>query len=291
MNTLVLSSNGKPVTNSLLVAQKFDKNHRDVMRSIRSIIQQAENSAGQPAQNCARQMYIENQYVDKKGELRPSYIIDRDGFSLLVMGFTGSEALKFKIDFIMAFNKMEEKLKALQSPIVKKSLPVGPIGERLKELIDRSHLNKNKLSVKMGISSNSVITRIVNNRERGMSLKNIQRIMLLFPDLNPDWLILGKGEMLKRETPETMSLTKAESIQRELKAAILTSPDYFTIVGYATINKMQIGLKVASRLGRKAAMLCKEKGYIMDDIPDPRFGRVHSYPKMVLQQVFNESLI
>ena len=40
------------------------------------------------------------------------YYMDRDGFTLLVMGFTGKEALNWKVKYIQAFNQMEEQLKA-----------------------------------------------------------------------------------------------------------------------------------------------------------------------------------
>lgn len=74
----------------------------------------------------------------------------------------------------------------------------------------------------------------------------------------------------------------------ELKAQTVTRPEYFTIVGWATLNKIQVGLQLAAKLGSKAARICKVNGYPMDEIPDPRFGKVKSYPKMVLQQVFSE---
>lgn len=52
-------------------------------------------------------------YKDEQGKLRKQYIITRDGFTLLAMGFTGSKALKFKLQYIQAFNAMEAKLKAI----------------------------------------------------------------------------------------------------------------------------------------------------------------------------------
>lgn len=76
----------------------------------------------------------------------------------------------------------------------------------------------------------------------------------------------------------------------ELKAKTATRPDYFTVIGYATFNQIKIGLQLASKIGQKAARICKENGYPTDDVPDPRFGRVKSYPKTVLQQVFSEAV-
>lgn len=108
MKELVFKSEkGNPVTTSLLVAEKFEKNHRDVLETIRNLA--AENSA-------AKSLFIESQY-ENRGKAYPMYVMNKDGFSLLVMGFTGSRALQFKIDFIEAFNKMEQIIKSnLQLP-------------------------------------------------------------------------------------------------------------------------------------------------------------------------------
>lgn len=105
MNELVKNENGQPVTNSLLVAQKFGKRHTHVVDSIKKMLSTAENSA-------LLSMFCESTYLSEQNKELPMYIMNRDGFSLLVMGFTGKDALKFKIDFINAFNEMEERLKS-----------------------------------------------------------------------------------------------------------------------------------------------------------------------------------
>lgn len=101
------STDGQPVTNSILVAEKFEKNHRDVLKAIRELITSA--------QNCAH-LFAECEYPDAYGRDQPMFIMNRDGFSLLVMGFTGQKALNFKLDFIEAFNTMEKQAKALYIP-------------------------------------------------------------------------------------------------------------------------------------------------------------------------------
>lgn len=65
----------------------------------------AENSAD------LSQMFAEVELPDTYGRMRPAYIMNRDGFSLLVMGFTGEKALRFKLEYIDAFNKMEQAIK------------------------------------------------------------------------------------------------------------------------------------------------------------------------------------
>lgn len=107
INELVfISKKGNPVTTSLLVAEKFGKNHRDVLKAIRNLIDDT------TAQNCAvLTMFYETAYLNEQNKKQPMFMMNRDGFALLVMGFTGEKALNFKIDFINAFNQMEEKLK------------------------------------------------------------------------------------------------------------------------------------------------------------------------------------
>lgn len=74
---------------------------------------------------------------------------------------------------------------------------------------------------------------------------------------------------------------------KELDARTQTRPEYFTIVGYASLNNISVNIKSASSIGRTATTLCKQRGMAVDDCPDPRFGRVHMYPKQVLAEVFS----
>lgn len=101
MKNLVTIQEAKAVTSSLQISQTFSKEHRHVLESIRNLV--AENSA-------ASSYFIESEY-ENRGKWYPMYVINRDGFTLLAMGFTGKKALQFKIDYINAFNRMEEYIK------------------------------------------------------------------------------------------------------------------------------------------------------------------------------------
>lgn len=102
-NGLVYKSlDNKALTTSVLVAEKFGKRHADVIRNIKSMIL---------ANAILRRLYVSDTYIDDQGKNRPLYIMNRDGFTLLAMGFAGRDALDFKIEYIDAFNKMEESLK------------------------------------------------------------------------------------------------------------------------------------------------------------------------------------
>ncbi len=105
MNELVFKSQkGNSVTTSLLVAEKFEKEHKNVLRDINNLIS---------SNLSLSKMFYKSEYCDSSNRSQPYYIMNRDGFSLLVMGFTGEKALQFKIEFIEAFNKLESAIKQI----------------------------------------------------------------------------------------------------------------------------------------------------------------------------------
>ena len=102
--------NGHITATSLQVAEHFGKRHRDVLRAIRNL--------GCSAEFNERNFALVD-YIDDKGERRPQYHVTRDGFAMLAMGFTGSQAVRWKEAYISTFNAMEAKLRALYvSPLV-----------------------------------------------------------------------------------------------------------------------------------------------------------------------------
>jgi len=88
---------------STQVAEKFGKNHKNVLRDIKNLISTVDAEFN-------RLNFEPVEYRDEKGESRPAYILTEAGFSLLVMGFTGEEAVKWKIAYITAFQRMREAL-------------------------------------------------------------------------------------------------------------------------------------------------------------------------------------
>ena len=126
MNDLVFIKRGQAVCDSLQVAENFGKLHKNVVRSIvnllenKAIINELKNElVGNGLKNEPVKMFKESQYKDAKGEYRKMYLMNRDGFTLLAMGFTGQEALIWKLKYISAFNAMEQTLLQQQSPLWK----------------------------------------------------------------------------------------------------------------------------------------------------------------------------
>ena len=98
---MITNRDGRLMVSSLQVASDFSKDHRHVTEVIEKLT--AENSA-------VKNFFTESSYINERGRTYKCYEITRDGFSLLVMGFTGKKALEWKLKYIEAFNLMEQKL-------------------------------------------------------------------------------------------------------------------------------------------------------------------------------------
>lgn len=106
INEIVINNtNGELTVPSIQVAKNFGKQHKNVIQAIENLV--AENSA-------AKSFYKISTHEDR-GKSYKCYDMTRDGFSLLVMGFTGSKALEWKLKYIEAFNIMETKLSAVNA--------------------------------------------------------------------------------------------------------------------------------------------------------------------------------
>lgn len=98
---LVVIQNRKAVTTSLQVAESFEKEHNHVMRDIKKLTDQNWT---------VKNFFYEGTYKNDRGREYPMYYMNRDGFTLLAMGFNGKRALEFKLKYIECFNQMEQTL-------------------------------------------------------------------------------------------------------------------------------------------------------------------------------------
>ena len=104
MNEIILSEkNGQVLASSREVAEKFGKAHDKVCRDIKKLLK------SQPTKLASE--FLESEYISDRGRTYNEYLMTRDGFSLLCMGFTGDKALEWKLKYIDAFNQMEDRLK------------------------------------------------------------------------------------------------------------------------------------------------------------------------------------
>lgn len=109
MNELVslgiMTRDEKVVVNSRIIAGKFSKRHDQVLRDIENLIE----GLHKIEDTLITDYFIKSSYVhEQNNQSYKEYLMTRDGFSLLVMGFTGKKALQWKLKYIEAFNKMEQ---------------------------------------------------------------------------------------------------------------------------------------------------------------------------------------
>lgn len=107
MNNLVFIKNDRALTDSLTIAETFGKEHRRVLQDIREL-------------ECSREFNKHNfvliYYKDSMNREKPQFLITQDGFSFLVMGYTGTQAARFKEMYINEFNRMKQELIDQQKP-------------------------------------------------------------------------------------------------------------------------------------------------------------------------------
>ena len=118
------AANNGVFTTSLDIAAVFEKRHADILAKIAEF----------PADDFNERNFSPVKYQDQKGEFRPMYKITRDGFSLLVMGFTGERAYRWKIEFIAAFNKMEAMMRRGDSHLDALINNMGSLNEKIDKL-------------------------------------------------------------------------------------------------------------------------------------------------------------
>lgn len=97
------SSKGNPVTTSLKVAEVFEKNHKDVLRDIENLT---------CSQEFRERNFAPSSYQSIQNKKMPMYVMTKDGFTFLAMGYTGNKASVFKEKYIDCFNRMEQAIKS-----------------------------------------------------------------------------------------------------------------------------------------------------------------------------------
>ena len=159
MNNLVIMKDQQAVTSSLQVAEVFEKEHKNVLRDISTLDLDRLNF---------EQMFLEGTEPDSYGRDRKVIYMNRDGFTLLGMGFTGKKALEFKLKYIEAFNQMEAQIK-----IDTKNL--SPELQMFKGLFDslaKQELATNKIEAKVDNISEIVALNTTDWRKDSRALIN-----------------------------------------------------------------------------------------------------------------------
>ena len=145
MGIEMIESGGVALVSSRVVANDFGKRHDHVKRDIENLIENMVDNEKEVKESdsprLGNEFFINSTYVSR-GKNCEEYLLTRDGFSLLVMGFTGKEALQWKLKYIEAFNKMEEYIKQHTPQIKPDSYMIEDPIERAKRWIEEEEVRR-----------------------------------------------------------------------------------------------------------------------------------------------------
>lgn len=181
--------------NSLYVARFFEKEHFHVLRDIAKITDTNSGLSKEFATSNFEPAY----YKDSTGRKLPCYMMTRDGFTILVMGYTGKKAMKFKELYIRRFNEMEQFIKTLVT--ARREFPL------LTENINLLHENPKPYHFS---NECDMINRIVT----GMSAKEIRRLHGL-----------EKGKSIRPYLTDEQ-IKMVETLQKVDIGLLVSVPDY-----------------------------------------------------------------
>lgn len=154
MENIQLTSVDKTmVVSSREIAKNFEKEHKHIIRDIDAKINSLETSV----QNWTH-LFMESKYEDKYGREQREYLLTRDGFSFMIMGFTGSKADIWKLKYIDAFNKMEQALLDIKFRVGDKKHQMECM-ELLHDILPEEY-RKDKVNY---IIANTVVNKCVSN--------------------------------------------------------------------------------------------------------------------------------
>ncbi len=151
-----LPNESNPRVSSQTVAKAFGKNHKEILRRIKLLTKDC-------PKKFTERNFAPSDYFDATGRELPHYLLTRDAFSLLVMGFTGKNALNWKLKYIEAFNTMEQEL-------LKKRLLDAPEGRALIQ-------EGLKLARRLTPARRREIKRAVRYKSLGLSNPEVARLM------------------------------------------------------------------------------------------------------------------
>lgn len=156
-NNLVEVKNNTVVVSSLQIAEHFGKRHDNVVRDIENLITDMGMLKNEDISNRGvlkiedtPELFYKTTYIQEQNNQKyPMYLMNRDGFSLLVMGFTGKEALEWKIKYIKAFNAMEQEI---QHKEYQASLAKSSENELLRKKVEQLKKDKFDISIQVDLA-------------------------------------------------------------------------------------------------------------------------------------------
>lgn len=246
MNDIILSTqNGEPVASSRQIAESFEKNHRDVLRAVDNLKEDVRNFA---------QMFFETTVPDSYGREQRAYLMNRDGFTLLAMGFTGKAALEWKLKYIAAFNEMEKKL-AKQPQLTRSQLLATALIAAHEELEEKdkriAELTPDAEFARAVCIADNCRTATSIAKDYGLTAEKLNKLLysqrVQYKDSDGQWVLYkpyqGKGYTKNR---------KGKAIQRSNGKTYIPNTTVWTVEGEKLIHEQLKKLGITPRIETKA---------------------------------------
>lgn len=232
INIDVHESNGKLVTSSRNVAAVFGREHRNVIRDIKNLLQNCSSEFGML--NFEQTPYIEPQ----NGQTYQEYLIAKDGLTMLIMGYTGEDAIRFKEAYIKRFNEMEAALKSKAIMMPNFSNPA-----------EAARAWANEFEAKQ---------LALKERDEAIRTKA--------------WI----GS--KREATAMATASKYSRENEKLKEQIGDSKNYKQVKAISWLKDYFKLSKIAyQQIGKKLNKLSKSLGFAVKELEDSNYGTIKSY--------------
>lgn len=246
MSDIVLSmQSGEPVASSRQIAENFEKNHNHVLRDIDSLKKDVSNFG---------QMFFETTAPDSYGREQRAYLMNRDGFTLLAMGFNGKAALEWKLKYIAAFNKMEKKLAEKPQLTRSQLLATALIAahEELEEKDKRiAELTPDAEFARAVCIADNCRTATSIAKDYGLTAEKLNKLLysqrVQYKDSDGQWVLYkpyqGKGYTKNR---------KGKAIQRSNGKTYIPNTTVWTVEGEKLIHEQLKKLGITPRIETRA---------------------------------------
>ena len=246
MSDIVLSmQSGEPVASSRQIADNFEKRHDHVMRDIDAMKKDVPNFG---------EMFFETTAPDSYGREQRTYLMNRDGFTLLAMGFTGKAALEWKLKYIAAFNEMEKKLteqpKLTRSQLLATALIAAH--EELEEKDKRiAELTPDAEFARAVCIADNCRTATSIAKDYGLTAEKLNKLLysqrVQYKDSDGQWVLYkpyqGKGYTKNR---------KGKAIQRSNGKTYIPNTTVWTVEGEKLIHEQLKKLGITPRIETRA---------------------------------------
>ena len=190
---LVFNNKGTTYTTSRKVAKMFERQHKNVLRDIRSLIEDISSEVSHETHSSEvsheiNKYFVESTYISNRGREEVEYLLTRDGFTLLAMSFKGPKALRFKMDYIEAYNAMEQALITLKEEEIDLA---RRLAERTNKYYERS---VERLSYELKEAKDEIEVLIADYEE----LRQYNREWVKYADSLEDYITYKTGRTFKR---------------------------------------------------------------------------------------------